>query len=85
MRAGASPPSCNRCQCRLFPVERCQSVLRLSQVQGVCVAAVQADAVPGLVSGREGGDAAPPGGQEGPSRVLELHGGQTWDSFRMCR
>lgn len=53
------------------------------QVQGVGVAAVQADAVSGLVPGRQGGDAAPPGGQEGPSRVLELHGGQTFDYLKM--
>lgn len=73
MRADASPPSCNRCQSRLLPGERGQSVLRVSQVQGVGIATVQADAFPGTVPGREGGDAAPPGGQEGPSRVLELH------------
>lgn len=52
---------------------------RSPQVQGVGVAAVQADAVPGVVPGREGSDAAPPGGQEGPSCVLDFHGGQSWD------
>lgn len=52
----------------------CLSVL---QIQGVCVSAVQTASLLGVVSGREGGDAAPPGGQEGKSCVLDLHRGQT--------
>lgn len=46
------------------------------QVQSVCVPAVQTASLLGVVSRRKRGDAAPPGGQEGASCVVELHRGR---------
>lgn len=54
--------------------------LSFLQVQGFHISTLQAASLSGVVPGREGGDASPPGGQEGKSCVLELHWGLNFTS-----